>query len=182
MHHSQSMPGTWWWRKSLCTCSARSRLRQLARPRSSRAQPRRARSPNWPPSGGNTPGCTLVVILLLISPTARQAPSPHQSPAHSVLESRRASGDATGSDRRHRVYSDDFGHSTLLFQVTELLVRTPGPFAFADGLPSYMEATRSAAEPYSATPAALRRCPRQSGVSTLALSGHSDFNRRCYSW
>lgn len=77
----------------------------------------------------------------VLPPSGHSSP-PHQSPSHSVPESRRTS-DEQDVPEEHDVHSNDYDMG-YLSRVPSYgaAVRTPGPMTpFLDGPPSYMEAT-----------------------------------------
>lgn len=143
----------------------RSRLANLADQGSSRQQ----RVPpilHHSPSGGSTPhnGPTHSVphhsapgsagYFGTHFPVSTSSSPPHHSPIHSVVESRRASDDATEDE--HEVHQDEYDMGTLSRVPSYgAAVRTPGPVTpFVDGPPSYFEATSRPPSPGLARPTA----------------------------
>lgn len=75
-------------------------------------------------------------------PTSNRSSPPHQSPIHSVPESRRGSLDGHATDDDHDVHQQDYDLPTLSRVPSYgAAVRTPMPATPFDGLPSYFEAT-----------------------------------------
>lgn len=152
----------------------RSRLANLADQGSSRQH--RVLPQHHSPSGGNTPHNGLAPDHALRSgqhsgggyfassfpPSNRSSPPPH-SPAHSVPESRRASGDAAMDDE-HGIHQQDYDMGTLSRVPSYgAAVRTPGLVTpYIEGPPSYFEATSRPPSPVQRPSAAHIR----TGVST----------------
>ena len=140
MHHSQSLPSLASAGEShFVPAQLRSRLANLQDQGSSRQI--RASTGHHSPSGGSTP-YNGGYFGTHFPPSNRSSP-PHHSPAHSVPESRRASGDGEEMLDDHEPHQDDYDMGTLSRVPSYgAAVRTPGPFTpFMDGPPSYMEAT-----------------------------------------
>ncbi|KAG9638033.1 hypothetical protein KCU64_g13962, partial [Aureobasidium melanogenum] len=132
-------------------------------------QIRAAPAAHHSPSGGNTPAYTGGYFAAHFAQShSGHASPPHQSPAHSVPESRRASGDGEDLIDDNVPHMDDFDMGTLSRVPSYgAAVRTPGPFTpFADGLPSYMEATSRPPSPTLQLPQRPGAAHVRSGIST----------------
>ncbi|KAH0255916.1 hypothetical protein KCU71_g22022, partial [Aureobasidium melanogenum] len=168
MHHSQSMPALGGGESHFVPAQLRSRLANLQDQGSSR-QIRAAPVAHHSPSGGNTPAYTGGYFAAHFAQShSGHASPPHQSPAHSVPESRRASGDGEDLIDDNVPHLDDFDMGTLSRVPSYgAAVRTPGPFTpFADGLPSYMEATSRPPSPTLQLPQRPGAAHVRSGIST----------------
>ncbi|KAI5201325.1 hypothetical protein E4T39_05265 [Aureobasidium subglaciale] len=170
MHHSQSMAALGGLgggdESHFAPAQLRSRLANLQDQGSSR-QIRAAPVAHHSPSGGNTPAYTGGYFAAHF-PQSNHASPPHHSPAHSVPESRRASGEGEDLMDDEGPHLDDFNMGTLSRVPSYgAAVRTPGPFTpFADGPPSYMEATSRPPSPTLQLPQRPGAVHVRSGVST----------------
>jgi hypothetical protein len=143
----------------------RSRLANLQDQGSSR-QIRAAPVTHSSPSGGNTPAYTGSYFSSHHFPTSNRSTPPHQSPSHSVPESRRASRDV--EEMLDDLNMDGFDMGTLSRVPSYgAAVRTPGAFApLADGPPSYNEATSRPPSPSFQLPQRPGAAHVRSGLST----------------
>jgi hypothetical protein len=168
MHHSQSMAALGGDDGHFAPAQLRSRLANLQDQGSSR-QIRAAPVAHHSPSGGNTPAYTGSYFAAHFAQSqSGHASPPQQSPAHSVPESRRASGDGEEPHDDDVPHMDDFDMGTLSRVPSYgAAVRTPGPFTpFTDGPPSYMEATSRPPSPTLQLPQRPGAVHMRSGFST----------------
>jgi len=166
MHHSLSMAALD--ESHFAPAQLRSRLANLQDQGSSR-QIRAAPVAHHSPSGGNTPAYSGSYFAAHFAQSqSGHASPPHQSPAHSVPESRRTSGDGEEPHDDDVPHMDDFDLGTLSRVPSYgAAVRTPGPFTpFTEGPPSYMEATSRPPSPTLQLPQRPNAVHMRSGLST----------------